>query len=76
MEVRAAKGGWRAEVVWRSPNGGILVVHALPPVPYEPGTGYTAVWHNAAGVAQHLRPRSVDQNFDLLPTTCPTCGRE
>jgi hypothetical protein len=77
MEVRKTRGGWRAEVVWRARNGDALLVHDLPPLPGEPGMlGCIAVWHSAAGVAYRtIRPRTVDQNFDLLPDTCSSCGR-
>jgi len=73
MEVREAKGGWRAEVVWRSPDNNILVVHDFPAVE---GTRFVGVWHKADGVAYRvIQPRTIDQTFDLVPTTCRCCGR-
>ena len=43
MEGRKTKGGWPAKVVFRVPNGEILVVHDLPPLEGAV-SGYTAVW--------------------------------
>jgi hypothetical protein len=76
-EVRKTRGGWTAEVVWRTPSGGMLVVHNLPPLKSDPGTSYLSVWHSYDGVVSPgIHPHTVDQDFDLLPPACPTCGRK